>query len=139
MRHWIKLWPNEWLKGSIRFEFTAEERGVWADLLALAGNCRQDGIISANQSMPYPHSYVAGILNISVELLDHVLEKCKQSGRISENEHGIKITNWGKYQSEYDRQKPYRQRKKIDPEKYKRGKYGHLVQTGLEEEEEKEN
>lgn len=127
MRRWIKLWPDDWLKGSIRFDLNSEERGVWVDLLALAGNCRQDGIISANQSTSYPHSYIAGILNIPEQLLDHVLEKCKQSGRISENEHGIKITNWGKYQSEYDRQKPYRQ-KKIDPEKYKKGKYGHLVQ-----------
>lgn len=132
MRRWIKLWSSEWLKGSIRFDFTAEERGVWADLLALAGNCRQDGLISANETTPYPHSYIAGILNITVDLLEQVLDKCGKSGRINENEHGIEITNWGKYQSEYDRQKSYRQ-KNIDPEKYKKGKYGHLVQTGLED------
>lgn len=131
MRRWIKLWTNEWLKGSIRFEFSAEERGVWADLLALAGNCRQDGLISANESTPFPHSYIAGNLNISLDLFEGVLEKCKKSGRISENKHGITITNWSKYQSEYDRQKPYRERKKeepVNPEKFGKGPYGHLVQ-----------
>ena len=133
MRRWIKIWSNEWLKGSIRFDFTSEERGVWADLLALAGNCRQDGLISANETTPYPHSYIAGILNIPEALLEQVLDKCVKSDRISENSHGIAITNWAKYQSEYDRQKPYREKGKIDPGKYTRGKFGHLVHGGIDE------
>ena len=35
-----------------------------------------------------------------------------EEGRITEDEGGIHITNWKLYQSEYDRQKSYRQRQK---------------------------
>jgi len=61
--------------------------------------------------LPFPHNWIAGTLNVSIELLEETLLKCKKSGRIYENNDGIKILNWGKYQSEYDRQKPYRQQK----------------------------
>jgi len=57
-------------------------------------------------------------------------EECKDETRISEDEHGIHITNWEFYQSEYDRQKKYRGKgPDIGPEKFTKGKYGHMVQT----------
>ena len=43
-------------------------------------------------------------------------------------------TNWPKYQSEYDRQKHHRERKRgeaIDPDKYVNGKYGGLVKRSV--------
>jgi len=43
-------------------------------------------------------------------VFESTLKKCKEEGRISEDGRGIVITNWTKYQSEYERQKPYRQR-----------------------------
>ena len=129
-RTWVKMWVNECLQGTIRFDFTAAERGVWYDLVILAGNCRIPGIIAANETSPYPHSYIAGMLNIDLELLEETLEKCKASGRIEETEQGIKLINWEHYQSEYERQKPYRQQKQKseDPDKYIKGKLGHMVQ-----------
>ena len=127
-RRWIKLWVQESLTGTVRFDFTPAERCVWYDLLILAGNCRLEGIIAAGPGMPYPHNWIAGTLNVPPELLEVTLEKCQQTERIEENGDGIRIVNWAKYQSEYERQKPYRQRGDGDPDKYiKQGKYGHMV------------
>ncbi len=110
-RTWVKMWVAECLEGTIRFEFSPAERGVWYDLILLAGRCRIPGIIAANENAPYPHSYIAGLLNIDQGLLQTTLEKCQKSDRIVEDERGIVLVNWEHYQSEYERQKPYRQRK----------------------------
>ena len=61
--------------------------------------------------------------------LKKTLDKCIKSKRIEMNGTGlIKITNWEKYQLEYDRQKKSRQKKlDDDPDKYIKGKYGHMV------------
>ena len=130
-KRWVKLWTRECLAGTIRFDFTPAERSVWYDLLILAGDCRQDGVIAAGQGVPYPHEWIAGTLNIPLKLLETVLVKCKKTDRILEDNQGIYITNWARYQSEYDRQKPYRPPAKgqpsDDPNKFVKGKLGHMV------------
>lgn len=107
-RKWIKMWVQESLTGTLRFDFTPAERGVFYDLMLLAGNCRLDGVIAAGVGVPYPHAWIANTLNIQVKLLDDTLRKCTDTGRMEENGDGIHILNWDKYQSEYERQKPYR-------------------------------
>ena len=127
---WIKIYPVECLEGSIRYQLEADERGVWYDLLNFAALCVQPGVISDNDSRPYPHSFIANRLNVPLDLLERTIDKCKDEGRLSENDNGIHMTNWKFYQSEYQRQKPYRDRKKgeaVDPEKFTKGKYGPLV------------
>ena len=128
-RLWIKVWVNECLDGTIRFDFTPEERCVWYDLLILAGRCRSEGMISAGKGTPYPKNWIAGTLNIPLELLEKVLVKCQETQRICLNGDGIQIINWKKYQSEYDRQLKSRLAKQRDedPTKFKKGKYGHMV------------
>lgn len=113
-RRWVKIWVNECLTGTVRFDFTPAERSVWYDLLILAGNCRADGVIAAGPGRPYPHNWIAGTLNIPQDLLETTLKKCEEFGRVKEDENGIRIINWSKYQSEYDRQKPYRQKETTD-------------------------
>ena len=130
MRQWVKIWVIESLTGTIRHDFTPEERCVWYELIILGGYCRQDGVIGAGEGKPYPDEYIAGLLNIPVELLRRTIKKCIKTGRLSRNGSGYKIEEWKKFQSEYDRQKPYRQKKKLeeqDPEKFTKGKYGHMV------------
>ena len=100
-RAWVKLWVEECLGGTIRFNLTPEERSVWYDLIILGGRCRQPGKISANENLAYPHSYIAGILNVPEKLLNRALDKLKATGRITEDETGIYLSNWSKYQSEY--------------------------------------
>lgn len=109
---YIKLWVAESLEGTIRFDFEPEERGVWYDLLLLAGRMRQKGLIAAGPGQPYPRRWIAGVLNVPEDLLDCTILKCIETGRISENSNGLLIVNWVKYQPEYDRQKPYREAKR---------------------------
>ena len=130
-RTWIKLYPIDCLDGSIRYQLEADERGVWYDLLNFSAICNTPGIISDKDNRSYPHSFIANRLNISIDLLERALQKCKEEGRISENETGIHITNWAAYQSEYQRQKPYREQKKHDPDKFIQGKYGHSVKREI--------
>jgi len=124
---WIKLYPLDCLEGSIRYQLEADERGVWYDLLNFAAICATPGIIADKDGRPYPHSFIANRLNISLELFERTLKKCQEEGRIYENETGIHITNWKAYQSEYERQKPYRKRKEEDPDRFIKGKYGKVV------------
>lgn len=107
-KRWIKLWVHESLEGTIRFDFSPEERAVWYDLLLLAGRCRREGVIAPSEGAAFPHLWIAGTLNISEELLDRTLKKCIDTERVRENSNGIEIINWARYQSEYERQKPYR-------------------------------
>lgn len=110
---YVKMYVGECLEGTIRFDFEPAERGVWYDLVILAGRMRVKGLIGAGSGVAYPRRWIAGILNIDEELLERTIEKCKNTQRISENSDGILILNWSKYQSEYDRQKPYRDKKKV--------------------------
>jgi hypothetical protein len=127
-RRWIKLYPADCLYGSIRYQLESDERGVWYDLLNFSALCSEPGTISDKDSRPYPHEFIANRLNVTLELLEVTLKKCKDEGRIKEDGKGIHITNWKDYQSEYQRQKPYREKKKEDPDKYIKGKGGQVVQ-----------
>ena len=110
---WVKLWVAECLTGTIRWELEPDERGVWYDLLLLAGDCRTPGIISANETTPMPRRTIAGRLNIDEKLLEKTISKCVASGRIEIDEMGlIHIFKWAKFQSDYQRQKPYRKKAK---------------------------
>uniref|UniRef100_A0A6H2A1V3 Uncharacterized protein n=1 Tax=viral metagenome TaxID=1070528 RepID=A0A6H2A1V3_9ZZZZ len=96
---------------------TSEERGVWVDIIALAGEIGQDGKICDNDGRPLPRDFIANQLNIKQILLDRVIAKCGHEGRISGTDPGetLQLANWSRYQSEYDRQKKYRQDKPESP------------------------
>lgn len=126
-RSWVKLWVTGWLHGSIRWQLDPSERGVWADLLCLAGECGQEGKICDNDGRPYPRDFIANQLNIPQALLDQTIAKCKHEGRLDDKDEVIVITNWQTYQSEYDRVKKYREKPPDDPDKYIKGPYGHMV------------
>jgi len=110
---WVKLYITGWLHGSIRYQLEPDERGVWADLIAMAGQCLSGGRICDNSGVAYPRGYIANQLNIPFELLERTIDKCKKEGRIHESKGILSITNWSAYQSEYERQKKYRRKKDI--------------------------
>ena len=87
-RLWIKLYPVDCLDGSIRYQLQADERGVWYDLLNFSAICANPGTIADKDGRPYPHSFIANRLNISLELLEQALKKCKEEGRIREDDGG---------------------------------------------------
>lgn len=117
-RQWVKLWVNEWLDGTTRFELTAPQRLVWVDLLALAGRSRFPGFIYAGMGdsgkrVGYPVAYLAGVLQMDEVALNNTMKLLLDKGHITLEESGpeqyiIGIVNWEKYQSEYLRQKAYR-------------------------------
>lgn len=115
-RTWIKLYPVDCLDGSIRWQLTPDERGVWYDLLNFSAICSLPGLISDKDGRPYPHEFIANRLNIPLELFERTLKKCNEEGRTKENSTGIQIVNWNAYQSEYQRQKPYREKGKKELE-----------------------
>ena len=130
-RSWIKLWVSECLDGSIREELEPDERGVWYDLILYSARCRIPGVISTNGTQPISRRRLAGILNITEELLNSTIDKCTKSERLKIDDSGlIYIVNWHKYQSESDRVRAYQKPKVLaeDPDKYIKQKYGHLVQ-----------
>lgn len=134
---YVKMFVSECLEGTIRFDFDPAERGVWYDLVILAGRMRIKGLIAAREGTPYPKEYIAGILNIPLDLLERTLKKCEATDRVSDNGEGIRILSWHKYQSEYQRQKFYRDKaksrggQKADPETIRKT-YGHLVKGGVD-------
>lgn len=136
-RDWVKLWIKESLLGTIREDLTAEERGMWYDFLLLAGNSRIPGIICANEDSPLPIKRIAGILNVTEELVNQSIQKFLKSGRITMDNQGIiRIVNWSKYQySDYERQKPYRQRKVTRNDTQAKAKYGEFQNVSLSDNE----
>lgn len=108
-RTWVKMWVTDCIEGSIRWQLDPAERSVWYDLILFSALSARPGIISDKDSRPYPHSFIANRLNIPLALLEKTLKKCQDEGRIQENSDGIHIVNWERYQSEYQRQKQYRQ------------------------------
>ena len=104
---WIKLHTHKWLYGSGR-TMTAEQRGVWADLLALAGETKfRDGSLRFDVDSPMPRAYIAGVLRIPPELLDGCIEVFNADMNISDglprvaiwDDGTIMLNNFNGYQS----------------------------------------
>ena len=137
-RTWIKLYCAECIRGSIRTTLSPTERSVWYDLLLMAGDSRVDGVICATVGIPYPHRHIANTLAISLPLLQSCLKKFKDQDRLTEDDEGIHILKWHLYQRPYQSKLPWPEEgektpekdkpRSEDPDKYIKGKYGHLVQ-----------
>lgn len=113
-RTWIKLYCDKWLTGTLRDD-TPATRGIWADLLALAGNLNygEDGIIKLAEGVGLSDQQIAAIFNIDIDTWLAAKGRLLQTDRISQAQDNIiHITNWSFYQSEYQRQKPFRERGK---------------------------
>jgi hypothetical protein len=117
---WIKLWPEEWLNGTLRFTLDHKKRAVWADLLCLGGKSRIPGVICAGEEsgkcIGYPVEYLAGITSVTPQELEETLKVFESQERVTtERETGrliIRLLNWGKYQVDYSRQSRYKAKKK---------------------------
>jgi len=105
---WLKVDTSGWLKGSIRKQLTPAQRGVWMDILAMAGDCRlRDGTLRHAEGIPMDRDYIAGVLRIPIELLNETINACQKDknradskSRIAIWDDGtIQISNWERYQS----------------------------------------
>lgn len=94
---WIPIYVDKWIFGSTRIELEVAERSVFIDLMVLGA--KDEGYIRANESMGYLPRQLAGLLNITEEVLKSTIEKCKHYGKIEEPTEGIyRLANWDKYQ-----------------------------------------
>lgn len=140
-RGWIKL-DKSFLNSSINYRMELDEQAVFTKLIIMGDEIGPiPGLISDNDFRPMPHEYIAHIACCPIEVLESVLKKGIADDSIYENSHGIFLIHFDDYQfTEYDRQKPYRQQKKDEKlsgsERYKGGKYGHMVMDGHENDEE---
>lgn len=94
---WIPLYVDKWIFGSTRIELEPAERGVFIDLMAFGA--KDEGYIRANEITAYPHTQLAGLLNIPIELLNSTIAKCLHFNKLEEPVAGIyKLSNWDKFQ-----------------------------------------
>jgi hypothetical protein len=103
-RTWIKIHCDNWLVGTLR-EDSPDVRGVWADLLALAGSGQygDTGEIKLANWVGFTDGQISEILQIKPALWRRAKQRFMESERIKISSRGaISITNWSKYQSEYD-------------------------------------
>lgn len=109
-RTWVKLYCDNWLSGTLRQE-TPALRGIWADLLTLAGSGKygDTGQISLQNNVGLSDLQYQKVLNLSQKVWQKAKKRLIETDRIAINSQNvITIKNWQKYQSEYERQKPYR-------------------------------
>lgn len=119
-RAWVKLWVNEWLDGTTRYQMSGAQRAFWVDLLAMAGRSRYPGTICSgmdgDRHVGYPLKMFAALdagAEIDVLATLNLFEKTgKIAVQITTEEpvrlYKLTICNWDRYQSEYQRQKGYR-------------------------------
>ena len=139
-RTWVKMDCEGLLRGSINYLLPLDGQAIWLKMIALSEvSGGRPGYIEDNNEQGLPHDYIAQELHCSLEALTLVISIMEKDGAIKCNGTGsIQLVNFDHYQfSEYDRQKPYREaakaEKKDDPDKYRKGKYGHMVITSLKE------
>jgi hypothetical protein len=109
-RTWFKIYANKWLTGSLRGQ-SAVTRAVFIDLLALCadGKYSDDGLLQMLPAVGYDLQTMSKITGLDWRTMKAHVDILEEIGCIKRLENNILcICNWTKYQSEYDRQKPYR-------------------------------
>ena len=110
-RNWIKLYVDQCLRGSMMTELEPAERFVWFGFLLLAGDSSFEGKICITETVGYTDEQLASMLKVDLQLLKTAKRKMVKFEKIAVREGNIlEILNWKKYQSEYERQRPYREK-----------------------------
>ena len=124
-RKWIKLYVEETFSGSTFIELTYKERYVWWGLLLMAGRSPEDGRVMKRWDTGYTPQQLAYELDCPASIVRSALAKMinrrkdEDVPKIKILDNGIiEICNWHKYQSEYQRQKPYRHSNESNNESY---------------------
>jgi hypothetical protein len=109
---WIRIWTEETVTGTTFQELDAAQRGIWFSLLVLAGRGPREGIMELRRGTGYTVEHLAQLLNVDSELILPTIRRLLEVKKVSllpKNEPfppktiRLKIRNWGKYQTEYQR------------------------------------
>lgn len=102
-RRWIKLWTQETLYGTTSRELDLAEQAIWFKFLAAAGDSPEPGRIEVAPGVPYTIEQLAKIVGAPVDLLRQAMAKMIVAEKITVNSEIILITNFDRYQAEFDR------------------------------------
>lgn len=108
-RTWVKLYVEQLLRGSIISELTPEQRWIFIGLILLAGDSPIPGIVYQRKDengnpKGYPDAILADHLGVSTDAVAPALARMKDKNKVTiDSLNVISITNWSKYQSEYER------------------------------------
>jgi hypothetical protein len=113
-RNWIKIYPEGFLRRTLYKEMPdIGERYAWIGFLCLAGDNSFDGKISITETMGYTDEQLAGLLDMDLNILKSAKKKMIKYDKISvDSNNVIQILSWKTYQSEYNRQRDYREEHK---------------------------
>jgi len=135
---WIKMWL-EALDDPKLTRLSLVERGAWWGLLELAGKCAAGGkIISGGLGLDKDE--IADALHIKTQedrqALESMIAKMEERGSLKWNGDVLLVIHWGERQrippsarpeAVAERVRRHREKKREDTDKYKTGKYGHMV------------
>lgn len=97
-RTWIKVFCDKWLTGTLR-EDQPDIRGVWIDLLALAGSGQygDTGEVKLTNGTGFTDKQICEILNIKPGLWRRAKARFLETERIKISSKGaIAIVNWNR-------------------------------------------
>lgn len=118
-RTWVKLWVGDWLDGTTRYQMSDAQRAFWIDLIAMAGRGRIGGIVCSGKDgdtlIGYPLKVFEALMSEPIDVLK-TFALFERTGKITVEVSGdspklyiIHILSWEHYQSEYERNKKYRE------------------------------
>lgn len=123
---WIKITTNMFDDEKIKLIDAMPERDtifyIWMRLLVQAGKTNAAGYIFLNENVPYSEEMLSTIFNRQLSSIRLALQTLRTFGMIEiEEDHKIKISNWGKHQNiesmdkirEQNRLRKQKQRTKI--------------------------
>jgi hypothetical protein len=108
-RTWVKLYVDQCLRGSMIAELSPTQRWMFVGLILLAGDSPVPGIVYRRKNedgipIGYSDSVLADTLGVDESDIQPGLFRMVEKSKISVDSLGvITVSNWGKYQSEYER------------------------------------
>jgi hypothetical protein len=109
---WIRIWIEETMSGTTFQELDAAQRGIWFSLLVLAGRGPKEGSVELRKGTGYTVEHLAQLLNVDPALILPTVRRLLEVKKVSllpKNQVfppetiRLRIRNWKKYQTEYQR------------------------------------
>lgn len=102
------MW-TDMLRDKDFLEMNMQTRYTWMMMILVAGNSQEPGWIRVQPGIHYTREQIAGMVGVSVGELNASLDLFLKLVMIKDyGPDGIRIVNWERYQSEYDRLKKYK-------------------------------
>lgn len=107
---WVKLHYTI-LNSAINYEMNLSQQMIYIKLLVFSSNCGQiPGVLSDNDGRPIPEKHLADCIHAPVKIVMETIKIGLATNRFNKNGSTcLELSNYNYYQSEYFRQKPYRQ------------------------------